>query len=162
MLLHLLWGFITPPCPCPYSLPGTGRHPPSGVHVCASRCAAPQSFSELPGQSFGCRTPSASWFPDLHVGHLLHPDGHPELRTGPTVAAAPRWSLEGVEEQQLAQSALSGVPAGSPAAEHGAEPHGGCVGSVRLTVCGCTAPLSKAAGQALLPPPVVFPGEPNP
>lgn len=75
------------------------------------------------------------------------------------MAAAPRWSLEGVEEQQLAQSALSRIPAGSPAAERGAEPHGRCGGSVRLTVCCCPAPLSKAADQAVLPPPIAFPGK---
>lgn len=162
MLLHLLWSFISPPCLCLCSLPGTGKHPPSGVHVCTSRCAAPQPLSDLSGQSFGGRTPPASRFPSLHVWHLLHLDGHPELRAGPTVASAPRWSLEGVEEQQLAQSALSRIPARSPAAEHGAEPHARCVGSVRLTVCCCAAPLCKAADEAVLPPPIAFPGESNP
>lgn len=78
------------------------------------------------------------------------------------MAAAPRWPLDGVEEQQLPQPAIPGVPAGPAAAEQPAEALGRCVGSVRLTVrCGA-APLSKAAGQAALAPPLVFPGHSNP
>lgn len=148
MVLQLQWSFVTPPV-CLCSLPWNGKHPPSGLHVCASYCAAPQCFYDLSGQNIGGRTPAASRFSSLHVWHLLCPAGHPGLRAGPAVAAAPRWSLEGVESQQLAQSALSGLPACSPAAEHGAEPHHCCVSSAHITVCCCSAPLGKADNEAL-------------
>lgn len=149
MVLQLQWSFITPPPVCLCSLPWTGKHPPSGLHVCGSYCAAPQCFYDLSGQNIGGRTPAASRFSSLHVWHLLCPAGHPGLRAGSAVAAAPRWSLEGVESQQLAQSALSGLPAWPPAAEHGAEPHHRSDNSVHITVCCCSAPLGKADNEAL-------------